>query len=822
MTCPCDETSWPPPLVIPAGLSDLPRQRFVFAELRRAMLDRAKHQAALAEWRARAKDDYGVMWLELWAYVGELLSLYDKAIADESYVRTAKLRPSLRRLLESLGYVPTPAVAASVELAVIADGKQPVELPIGTGFRSGAFDGNPPQVFELVAPWTIHPNLNRWPVVTPAATTLSGTLDALLFSPQTASISVDDVLLIELTSAASDTFVRKATTVERIVDDAGRRAVKVTLDRTISAGTGKPVAGVRVRKAGRWVNLKSPSGVGGDPDSFLFTIWSVSPSPISMVASAIQHSYNFVLDRVYRELHQGEKFLVQNAGETRWATADSKDDQRKFTIEPSSQTAKLTIDIQGTSNDVVVPAITIPAVMDYFSWVTSLENLDSASRKASPTSPNWSGLSFEGFTVGIDLRSAGKVIGGALSSLLASDPLAIKGAKLPVNSVASTSRLMLRDGEDRGVVVDGGVDLAHARLTIDAGESWSPGLAVPVEAFGNIVTAVRGETVRGEILGSGDATVEHQAFKLAKKPLTYVTAAGADNAAGVVSTLTVWVDGLSWTEAQSFFGQGPGAQIYVVRQDDDGASTVAFGDGVRGARLPTGSGNVVASYRFGAGAASPPAGSITQIAKPVTGLAQVISPVAAGGGADAEDADSIRTLAPRSALLLGRAISIEDFEVAARATPGVITAHADWTWEDKRQRPVVKVWVVGGAGVAETVAERLVAISDPDTPIDCEAATAVTATLTIDLELDPARVAGDVLASVDDALLGDGGWLLPAHLGIDQPLLRSPLVALLLAIPGVIGVRGIQWNGSPLTGYGVAPGVGAYFDLATTTTVTGS
>ena len=821
MTCPCDETIWPPPLVIPGGLSDLPRQQFLFAELRRAMLDRAKYQPALAEWRARAKDDYGVMWLELWAYVGELLSLYDKAIADESYVRTAKLRPSLRRLLESLGYVPTPAVAASVELALIADGKQPVELPSGTGFRSGAFDGNAPQVFELVRPWTIHPNLNRWPVITPAATMLTGTVDSLLFSPQTANVSIDDVLLIELTAADTDTFVRKATAIARIVDDANRRVVKVTLDRAIDAGSGKPIDGVRVRKAARWVNLKSPSGLAGDVESFFYELVDAT-NPYAPGIEFWFVVYSFVLDRVYRELHEGDKFLVQNAGETRWATAYVKDDATKFTIEPSSQTESITIDIQNTDNDVVVPAITIPAIMDYFSRIVSIENLDDVSRKESSTSPDWADLGFEGFTVGIDLTSAGKVLGPALPSLLATDPIEIKGAKVPVNSTASTTRLMMRDNEERGVAVDGGVDLANAQITIDSGEGWNPGLAVPVEAFGNIVTAVRGETVTGEVLGSGDATVEHQAFKLAKKPLTYVTAAGADNAAGVVSTLKVWVDGLRWTEAQNFFGQGPDAQIYVVRQDDEGASTVTFGDGVRGARVPTGSGNVIASYRFGAGAPSPPTGSITQIAKPVAGLARVIGPVPAGGGSDAEGADSIRTLAPRSALLLGRAISIDDFEVAARATPGVITAHADWTWENVRQRPVVKVWVVGGEGVAGTVAERLVAISDPDTPIDCEKATPVSATLTIDLELDPARVAVDVLASVEGALLGDDGWLLPAMLGIDQPLLRSPLLAFLLSFTGVTGVRGIGWNGSPLIGYGVAPGVGSYFDLATTTTVTGS
>lgn len=805
MTCPCDETIWPPPMVIPAGLSDLPRQQFVFAELRRAMLDRAKDQPALAEWRARAKDDYGVMWLELWAYVGELLSLYDKAIADESYVRTAKLRPSLRRLLESLGYVPRPAVAASVELAVIADGKQPVELPIGTGFRSGAFDGNPPQVFELVAPWTIHPNLNRWPVITPSATTVSGTLDSFLLDPKSAQIAIDDWFLIEFGDDDANCYTRKAANVERIADDANRRLVKVTMDRSVTLSAPVAIADIRVHKVARWASLKTP--VGGQ-ESFTFSS-----------AGSTGYDYEWTLDRQYPEPREDTRCLIQNAGEVRWANVH-RHDQLIRDVTAATSTKEITIDILNTGNDVKVPAIAIDAVTGLFSLIIVIENIDAPSRKQSLDSPDWSDLDYIGFQVAVGLIKVGKVVGTAVASILPTDPLAIKGAKVPINSTASTTRLMLRDFEDRGVAVDGGVDLANAELLV-ASDAWTPGLAAPIEAFGNIVTAVRGETVTGEILGSGDATIEHQSFKLAKSPLTHVTAAGADNAAGVASTLTVWVDGLQWTEAQSFFGQGSGAQVYIVRQDDEGKSTVTFGDGVRGARLPTGSGNVVASYRFGAGAASPPAGSITQIVKPVVGLARVVSPVGSGGGADAEDADSIRTLAPRSALLLGRAISIEDFEVAALATPGVTTAKADWTWENVRQRPVIKIWVVG-SGVKDTVAERLVAISDPDTPIDCEEATAVSATLTIDLELDPMRVTDDVLASVDDALLGDDGWLLPAHLGIDQPLLRSPLLALLLSITGVIGVRGIHWNGSPLTGYGVAPGVGAYFDLATTTTVTGS
>lgn len=811
MSCPCDETVWPPPLDIPAGLSDLPRQQFLFAELRRAMLDRAKHQPALAEWRARAKDDYGVMWLELWAYVGELLSLYDKAIANESYVRTAKLRPSLRRLLESLGYVPVPAVAATVELAVIADGKQPVELPAGTGFRSGAFDAEPPQVFELVAPATIHPALNKWPVVTPAATTLAGfgTIDHLLLAPQTANVSVDDAVLVDL-GPSNGMFARKVTAVERIVDDANRRVVKVTFDRELSTGWGLTFSEVRVLKATRFASLKTAASTSDVVSYYALAPWV----------------FWFVLDGVYREIHDGEPFLITAGEETRWATATYAIQTWKFPIVAATTTDATTItlkDAGGTKTGTVeVPETTTPAITALHTWIWTYDNIDDSSRKESPTGPDWADLTYDDFTIGLGLRSAGKVLGSALTSVASTDPLKLKDARAPVGSVAEASRFILRDAEDRGVAVNGGVDLTTGELTLDSGETWDPALATPLTAFGNVVTAVRGETVASETLGSGDATIEHQSFALAKKPLTYVTSAGADNDAGVASTLRVWVDGLEWTEVSSFFGQGPDAQVFVVRQDDEGASTVTFGDGIRGARLTSGVGNVVASYRFGAGAASPPAGSIAQIARPVVGLAQVIGPLASGGGADAESADSIRELAPRSALLLGRAISIEDFEVAARATPGVITAHADWAWEGVRQRPVVKVWVVGGTGVADTVAARLSEISEPDTPIDCGPATAVTATLTIDLELDPARVAVDVLASVEEALLGDDGWLLPANLGIDQPLLRSPLLALLLSITGVTGVRGLTWNGSPFTDYGVAPGVGSYFDLVAGTTVTGS
>ncbi|MBK7077027.1 MAG: hypothetical protein IPH44_32530 [Myxococcales bacterium] len=924
MTCPCDQPSTPAALDIAPGLADLPRQRWSFVELRAAMLDRARWQAALAEWRARAPDDYGVMWLEMMAYVGELVSLYDKAIADESYVRTAKLRPSLRRLLGVLGYVPRPAVAAEVELALIADGAQPVTLPVGTAFRSGAFAGQPPQVFELLAPTTIHPALDKWPVVTPASPTLTGLVTTLLVDPASARVAVGDVVLVELSAAAADAHVRAVTAVKRVVDRVGRRVVEVSLDRAVDAGAGRPVSGVRLRKATRSASLKSPSMVGGDLPSF----------------GAAPQTY-FYLDGVYREARAAERCLATYQGETRWLTITARSDLQ-LTLVPASSTSDLAIAMDGGSvtvpgetlavpvqtitvapppvaftpaavpvaartiavpkakitvgvapldvttelpgvtysvplppptppvtltipgsvelppttvpvplQSVPVPALTVPvpvppihvadrvypvplqtsvvpgqdlpAITSLHTVITTADDLDGADRKASPGSATWAGSAApDGFTIGLGLASAGTVLGASLRWLEPTDPLDLIGARAPVNSTPTTSRVAFKDAEQRTAAVSAGVDLEAGAIALVADESWSPGLATPVTAYGNVVTAVRGETVASEVLGSGDAAATMQRWKLAKAPLSYQAVAGAGDSAGVAANLRVWVDGLAWAEVPSFYGQGPEAQVYVVRQDDRGDSWVTFGDGVRGARLPSGAGNVVASYRFGAGAASPPAGSVNQLARPVPGLASVGAALAPGGGADAEPAESLRELAPRSALLLGRAISIEDMEVAARLAPGVSAARADWAWDGVRQRPVVKVWILGGPGVRVAVEERLIALTEPDTPIAVADATPVPATLAIDLEIDPRQVVPTVLATVTATLFGDDGWLTPPVLGIDRPLLRSRLLADLLSIPGVTGVRALTWNGAALLDYGVAPGPGAYFDLAATAAVTGS
>src|SRR5690606_3884153 len=110
-----------------------------FVEYRQALLRDIPLHAPLSGWRARSADDLGIMLLEMWAYVLDVVGFYDERIANETYLRTAVLRPSLRKLVDLIGYLPRPALASSVVLGAIAEGNPAVSVPAGTAFRSDAF-----------------------------------------------------------------------------------------------------------------------------------------------------------------------------------------------------------------------------------------------------------------------------------------------------------------------------------------------------------------------------------------------------------------------------------------------------------------------------------------------------------------------------------------------------------------------------------------------------------------------------------------------------------------------------------------------------------
>jgi baseplate J-like protein len=220
----------------------------------------------------------------------------------------------------------------------------------------------------------------------------------------------------------------------------------------------------------------------------------------------------------------------------------------------------------------------------------------------------------------------------------------------------------------------------------------------------NVTPATQGETVR-EILGNGDARVPNATFDLLQKPLTWIR---ASTATGVASTLVLRVNDLQWREVDSLFETGATERVYELSTDDEGATTVRFGDGVEGARPPSGDHNVRAEYRKGLGiAGNVAAGSITTLLSRPLGVTAVVNPEAATGGEDAETETRARVNAPFGVLTLGRAVSVRDYQDVARAYAGLAKAHAIWIPSGPGRGVFVSVAAEGGAVVGRDVLDGL-------------------------------------------------------------------------------------------------------------------
>lgn len=189
-----------------------------------------------------------------------------------------------------------------------------------------------------------------------------------------------------------------------------------------------------------------------------------------------------------------------------------------------------------------------------------------------------------------------------------------------------------------------------------------------VTIFGNVAQATHGET-RVEVLGSGDASRPLQEFQLKQFPLTYVS---ATTPSGNENTLNIRVNDILWREASGLSSLSPNDRSFLTLTGDDSKTKVVFGNGVRGARLPTGIENVKAVYRTGIGiAGNVKAEQISILSTKPLGVKEVINPIRASGGADRESRDQARRNAPLAVMSLDRLVSVQDYADFARTFAGV-------------------------------------------------------------------------------------------------------------------------------------------------------
>jgi hypothetical protein len=367
----------------------------------------------------------------------------------------------------------------------------------------------------------------------------------------------------------------------------------------------------------------------------------------------------------------------------------------------------------------------------------------------------------------------------------------------PYFGLKSGQRIVLKGEKDTLRGVYGSETLTLKTVEVEAGftvVTFNESLAYPyvrktVTINANVAAATHGETV-AETLGGGDATQAFQRFTLKQPPLTYIS---ASTATGAASTLEVRVNDVLWTEVPDFFGHGPEERIYTTQLDDNGNTTVIFGDGVTGARLPTGLENVKANYRKGIGLGGlVKTDQLTQLMTRPFGVKGVTNPLAASGAADREQLEEARRNAPLTVLTLGRIVSLQDYEDFARTFSGIDKALATWTWFGEKRGVFVTIAGPGGAEVTESseLYNNLVSAMGSSgnllVPLQVKSYQSGLFRVTASLKIDPAYIPEKVLADAEQKLRDEFSF---ENRSFGQPVHLSEVFTVLQQVTGVIAVN---------------------------------
>lgn len=215
-----------------------------------------------------------------------------------------------------------------------------------------------------------------------------------------------------------------------------------------------------------------------------------------------------------------------------------------------------------------------------------------------------------------------------------------------------------------------------------------------VTIHGNVVKATHGES-RHEILGSGSGAQTFQSFELKQFPLTYVS---ANNPTGIDSSLKVLVNDIEWHEADSLAELESTDRHFITKTDNEDKSKVVFGNGVKGARLPTGTDNIRAMYRNGIGkGGNVNAEQISMLSTRPLGVKAVINPLPASGGANRETRDQARKNVPLAIKALDRLVSVQDYQDFSSVYAGIGKAHAVEISDGRQQ--LVHVTIAGAEDI---------------------------------------------------------------------------------------------------------------------------
>lgn len=804
------------------GQDEITYRAGTYASFRADMVHALSGRQELSGITTRDSDDPVMAVVEAWSVVLDVLTFYQERVANEGFIRTATERRSVLELARAIGYELGPGVAAttwlSFEVVAAPGGIDTFVMPTGTSAQSVPGPGELPQVFETVTEVRARPEWNSVPVLCEEPARPEPGDPVVRLKGTDLGLRIGDPLLVLQPAIPGAQGTSAWFDVRRVRDTEVVQAVsasptdpepligahtQVTLDSALVANTATPdpTSGLASTTILVLRQRAALFGFNAQPWEALpvaLRVGEIDPGSLTLPGAAVEMLQAEERDRA--PIGKGKARKAASSGSSGVLTGAYKN-RRDSWADAVLGTAATSVDLDQVYPGVVAGSWAVFERSGAMA-VRALAKVTEHPRSDFGLAGRVSRLTFGfGDLAGFSPRTT--------NVLAQSEGLDLAGTPLPASlggvDWLDLARVIPALDVGRTVVITGADDKGDAvsetatvksvtmsaagkpRVTFE-GNLTNTYLRSSVRLLGNVAMATHGES-RAEVLGSGDQRVPFQSFTLMQKPLTHVT---ASTSTGTRTTLAVWVGGVRWTEVRSLYGQSADARVYVTRRADDGTVTIQFGDGVHGARLPSGQDQVVATYRVGLGrAALVGTGRVSiPLARPL-GLVNVENPVPATGADDPEKLGAARDNAPITVRTLGRVVSVLDYEDLAAAFAGIGKARADVLWDGERAAIHVTVTGPVGEAVAATsavYADLLAAIDDvrhATIPVVVNSYQdkrfAVDARLVIASERRPA----DVIARAISALTSNYGF---ARRGLAVPVTASELLTTLQEVPGVVAV----------------------------------
>ncbi|HSY71741.1 MAG TPA: baseplate J/gp47 family protein [Alloacidobacterium sp.] len=755
-----------------------------------------------ASWQAGTANDYQTMFVELWAYLADILTFYQERIANEAYLGTAVLRDSLLRLVSLIDYHPGPGAGAGGLVAFTAAKGASLTVPANFRIGSKPASGQSSIVFETSSAVTVSGDNSSIPLssISPDvpfpqnAIVLQGinngvAVDDFVLAVENQGTPNEAIHLLQIASANVDKVanVTTITWIQELGDGSYTQASK-----QVSLYALRLKAAPFGVNAPAW-NTLSPTltNFNGSPNASFPSAPYQNDWDTPTTQSAIVNPWFYVpvpndlntvlcLDAIYKQL----SYTSQNQG---WAVLLTGGVFQVFHVVGARPVAKVAYSLSSKVTQLTFAENMSSNVFPIRDTVVLTDSVLLPLQVDLPLPLALSGneLILEGLQIQLQ-RGQTVVIQGDLF-----DPI----TNAATNIQASESCIL-----DGAPVLDTLNNITRTKLKNPLINTYARSSC---SVLGNIAEVTQGETVKDEVLGSSNGSA-FQAYPLKKKSLTYLPSDDPEGLTAVKSTLTVTVNGVAWNEQSSLGQSAPDARDFTTTLDDTAQTTVVFGDGFNGARPPSGTNNIHARYRKGLGSSGNlPVGSIQQLVDSIPNLKKVTNPMPSSGGSDADSPAQIRTGAPASLRTFGRAVSAPEYAALALNFPGISKAMAIWVVSDPVTNqaiahPYVQLTVatvdetpIKGTLLASNLRSFLDSHRDPNVLLRLRDFSPVYIELIVAIEIDSHFPQNATLSQVQVALNpgenldGSFGYFALQNLQFGQPIFLSAIYAIVQSVPGV-------------------------------------